>query len=287
MEDAAEPWPAAGSTAAILATALVVAAVWIGNFRLLIAAAPIAVVAVSGLVIRQVRRARLASRVRELRAAHPAEPWRWDHAWNERGAHDDDTAREAWHLILWGIGLGAFATAFALFGLTTLVGTDGGRRLFALPFVAIGLLDIMAFRLLVDGARLMARQLRHGRGAATFDSFPFRRGEVLRLNVETPASLPRHVVATATLRCVQERYVTTSTAEDSTMLRCFVVYQDAATATVVDRGDGARMLRVTFTIPSDVPTTDLASRPCRYWEVDVEAATDGVDYAARFLVPVY
>jgi hypothetical protein len=286
-EAAAEPWPVGASTLAILATALVAAAIRIDRPRFWMAAAPIAVTAIGALVMSQVSRARLAARVRQLRATYAAEPWRWDYPWNERGARDDDTGRQAWHLLLWGVGLGAFATAFALFGLATIVAAEGARRLFALPFVAIGLLDIIALRLLVDGTRLMARRLRHGRGVATFDGFPFRRGEILRLYVETPASVPRHALPTATLRCVQERYVTTSTAEDSTTLRYFAVYEDTAAAEVVDRAGAARVLRVTFAIPPDAPPTDLASRPCRYWEVDVEAIMDGVDYGARFLVPVY
>jgi hypothetical protein len=52
-------------------------------------------------------------------------------------------------------------------------------------------------------------------------------------------------------------------------------------------GPGTRAIRVTFSVPADVPATDLSSYACRYWDVDVEAGTDGVDYAARFLVPVY
>jgi hypothetical protein len=56
---------------------------------------------------------------------------------------------------------------------------------------------------------------------------------------------------------------------------------------LIDAGSGIRALRIAFAVPADIPTTDLASRPCRYWEVDVDAATDGVDYSARFLVPVY
>jgi hypothetical protein len=70
-------------------------------------------------------------------------------------------------------------------------------------------------------------------------------------------------------------------------VQCFEVYRDSAPAELVGAGAGRQALRVSFAIPADVPVTDLASRPCRYWELDVEAATDGVDYGARFLVPVY
>ena len=40
-------------------------------------------------------------------------------------------------------------------------------------------------------------------------------------------------------------------------------------------------------LPRDVPGTDLASRPPRYWQLEVNGEVRGADYAGRFLVPVY
>jgi hypothetical protein len=131
------------------------------------------------------------------------------------------------------------------------------------------------------------RRFKYGRGVAHLGRFPFRRGSTLELHVEAPRALPQHAVATATLRCIQERYVTTGAGEDrSTTVHLFEVYRDTAPAELINAGP-RRALKVSFAVPSDVPTTDLSSRPCRYWEVDVEAITDGVDYGARFLVPIY
>jgi hypothetical protein len=220
------------------------------------------------------------ARVRRQRAAHPDEPWRWDHRWNERAARDDTVGR-ARHF---------FVAATFLFVVMTPAHWIGffGPKL-GLPFGIVALLfDLIGVGLLVAAGYFVARRLKYGAGVALFGSFPFRRGSTLELHVEAPRALPQHALPTATLRCVQERYVTTGTGEDrSTNVQCFEIYRDTAPAELVGAGAGRRALHVQFAIPADAPTTDLASRPCRYWEVDVEASTDGVDYGARFLVPVY
>jgi hypothetical protein len=219
-------------------------------------------------------------RVTRLRAAHPGEPWRWDHPWNERVAHDDTVGR-ARHFFVVAMFVFAVLTPFHWIGFF-------GPRL-ALPFGLFALLfDAIGVGLLAAAGYFVLRRVKYGRGVALFTSFPFRRGAKLELHVEAPPALPQHALPTATLRCIQERYVTSGTGEDrSTTVECFELYRDTAPAELVGAGGGRRALRVTFPIPGDAPTTDLASRPCRYWEVDVEAITDGVDYGARFLVPVY
>jgi hypothetical protein len=238
--------------------------------------------AVAGLsvLVHGIRGVERMSRVGRLRTAHPNEPWRWDHVWNERGATDDAGAR-ARHFFVAAMFVFAFLTPFHW------IGFFAPRPQLVFGLAAL-LFDALGVGLLVAAGYFVARRLKYGRGVALFESFPFRRGSTLELHVEAPSALPQHAVATATLRCVQERYVTSGTGKNrSTTVQCFEVYRDTAPVELVDAGAGLRALRVSFPIPADVPTTDLASRPCRYWEVDVEAVTDGVDYGARFLVPVY
>jgi hypothetical protein len=226
--------------------------------------------------------------VRRLRAAHPAEPWRWDYVWDERGITDDYARYNAATSIAAIAVLGVFAVAASGFSIAALLSGHRSLQLFAVPFVVVALLlDYAVLRGLFDVARLIAGRLKYGRGVASFDRFPFRRGETLRLHVRAPRALPRHAVVTATLRCVQERLAPVGTLQRQPRIECFELYRDVAPAEVVDAASGARAIRVTFSVPADVPATDFSSYPCRYWEVDVEASTDGVDYAARFVVPVY
>jgi hypothetical protein len=231
-------------------------------------------------VVHGLRGLRRTARSRQLRAAHPGEPWRWDHAWDERGSTDDTGAR-AGQSVYAAIFMFVFLAPFHWIGF---VAPDG-----ALMFGVVALLfDAAALALLWRGTYLFARRLKYGGGRALFARFPFRPGTTLELHVEAPGALPQHALASATLRCIQERYVKSGTGEDATVtVSCFELYRDTAPAPFIATAIGGRALRVRFELPSDVPITDLASRPCRYWEMDVEAGTDGVDYAARYLVPVY
>jgi hypothetical protein len=263
-------------------------ALWVDAVPVLTAALAVAVLGAGASLFHIVRRVRRDVKMHQLRAAHPAQPWRWDHAWDERGTRDDDTMRRARQQIVGGILLALLAVPASAFSVAALVAGPTSLGAFAVPFIALALvLDAVMVHLFVEGARLAARRLRYGCGVAAFEGFPFQRGERLCLHVVAPRALPRDAHVTATLRCVQERLVTVGADDDSTRLQPFEVYRDTAPAELLDAGPSRRALRVTFAVPSDAPATDLASYPCRYWEVDVEATTDGIDYGGRFLVPVY
>jgi hypothetical protein len=241
-----------------------------------------AVFALAGmsLVVHGLHAALRMARVRRLRAAYPDEPWWWDHTWEERVSFDDTGARAA----RW---LNAAVFMFMILVPFHWIGFFAPRGSLVFGLFAL-LFDLGILAMLGRAAYLFARRLKYGSGRAFFERFPFRPGTALELHVEAPRRLPQHAMATATLRCIQERYVTRGSGEDATLsVECFEIYRDAGPAQLVSAGAGGRALRVRFDLPRDVPTTDLVSRPCRYWEVSVGASTDGVDYDARYLVPVY
>jgi hypothetical protein len=94
---------------------------------------------------------------------------------------------------------------------------------------------------------------------------------------------------TFTLRCIQERIETTGSGRKRTTTEvCYQIW--ASTFEVEQPGDIAagHPVPVTFLLPEDAGlSTVLADRPPRYWEIEVAAATPGINYQARFLVPVY
>lgn len=233
---------------------------------------------------------RRIARVRQRCGQHPSEPWRWDYEWDERQSRDDDTTRRARQFIGCGVALLLMLAPWHWIGFARIGRAPAHVIGLTLPFGLVALLfDLIAVALVASGVTLILRRLKYGQGIATFARFPFRVGEQLEIHVQAPRSLPQHAIVTATLRCIQERYVTTQTSdrETHTNIQCFELYRDTAPAEPLASGLTGRMLRVKFGIPRDAPVSDLASRPCRYWEVDVEAVTDGVDYGARFLVPIY
>ena len=68
---------------------------------------------------------------------------------------------------------------------------------------------------------------------------------------------------------------------------CYELLALPATVAAVDDGSGGTALRVVAEVPPGAPVTTLAARPPRYWELELSAATPGVDYGATFLVPIY
>lgn len=233
---------------------------------------------------------RRAARIARRRAANAYQPWQWDHEWDERETRDDDAMRRARQRIGFGVGL-----LVILVPMHVIAFGGGDEPLFMTIVVTIVfglvalLLDLLAVCMLASGINMLIHRAKYGQGVAKFAHFPYRLGEELELRVRAPRSLPRHVPVTATLRCVQERYVTTTTSdgETQTNIQCFELYRERAAAARVATANEGDVLRISFAIPHDAPPTDLASLPARYWEIDLDAATDGVDYAARFLVPVY
>jgi hypothetical protein len=215
-----------------------------------------------------------------LRSAHPDEPWRWDHTWDERGS-TDDTSDRAGSLLVGAFVMLVFMAPFHWIGFVA------GRGLVMFGVIAL-LFDAVALALIARAVYLLMRRWKYGRTRARFARFPFRPGSTVEIHVEAPVALPQHAVVTATLRCVQERYVRSGTGEEASLsVACYEKYRDVTPAPFASTAGGGRALRVRFELPRDVPSTDLSSRACRYWELEVEAATDGVDYRARYLVPVY
>jgi hypothetical protein len=281
-------WPDVVGRVAFFAAGATGIALWTGFTGMLAVTLPVAVVAGLILLVFVPSRIRRDMDAKRLRTAHPDEPWRWDHRWDQRGARDDSTPAEAATSFAAALFMTVFGAGFTGAGLWFFITGDTRRRLFALPFIVFGLLfDYVVVRLFLDGSRLTARRVKYGPGAASFDRFPFRRGGRLRLHVQAPPALPRQALVTATLRCIQERHEITATTEDRSRFHCYEVYRDTGPVEQIDTVPGARTLRVTFSLPADAPLTELSAYPCRYWEVELQAATEGVDYAARFLVPVY
>jgi hypothetical protein len=85
----------------------------------------------------------------------------------------------------------------------------------------------------------------------------------------------------ATLRCIEERFEVRQTGKNRVRVSVpYELYRDEAAV-----APGEPSLR--FELPENVPGTRLAAQPPRYWELELAAEAPGVDFGARFLVPVY
>jgi len=220
---------------------------------------------------------------RRLRDGETGPPWRADHAWDPAGAADE-TGGEARSFVLRAGRYGALAVLVWVAGGYLERGTRVDSRMSTLVGAAICAYGAYF------GAKALGRGLRRWKyGASTlrFSRFPFFLGESLdgRLHVARPLVGCSELVVT--LRCIEERYEEQGGGDNaSEKTVCYEVYSSAATLDLSRRRESAGLV-VNFLLPDlDLPTT-LASRPPRYWQVDVRGEAPGIDFAARFLVPVY
>lgn len=210
-------------------------------------------------------------------AAMPGEPWFWDYPWNCEGI-GNDTRRE----IARALGFVAFLVIFL-----TPFHWIGFFAPHPAPPFAVGsiIFDLIAVGVLVRAGRLALMRRRYGASWLRFRRFPFHPGEPVEVSLDGYGGLSAMTKLTGVLRCVQERYETRGSGRSrSTQVICYALWS-ATTVAERNRNGG---FDFSFAVPKDAPSTALAERPARYWELAVTSDdVPGVDYSASFYVPVY
>jgi hypothetical protein len=141
--------------------------------------------------------------------------------------------------------------------------------------------DAVIVALLWRVGHVVARRLRYGESRLRLGDFPIAPGRDAELLLDELSPRARAYPIRATLRCIEERFEVRGSGKNSSRESiCYELYRDER---LVAPGEP----RVVFPIPDAVPGTRLAEPPPRYWELELSAETPGVDYGARFLVPVY
>jgi hypothetical protein len=213
-------------------------------------------------------------------AQRPGEPWLYDHHWNRQGsafsAFDDMLKRLA-SAVMWTAFLAPFAW----------IGTQKGAWPFLAGAIILGLFGLIFwYRWLT----MLFDFLRYGNSFLEFQSFPFFLGERLNAGLRISRHVSELDQLSLTLRCVQEKYVTTRGADNrsTTQVVCYELYKDAVT---LDRDRLQAMseagIPIEFRLPKDRASTSLAATPPIYWEIQAQGQARGANYEAFFLVPVY
>ena len=218
-------------------------------------------------------------------AAHPGEPWVYDYHWHREGISFSafgDMLQRLVGALIWSV----FLVPFAWVANTV---RSGGW-----PFI-IGI-AFFGFFLALGGlifwyrwATMFLDFLRYGNSYLYYGTFPFTLGGQLRTRLHPPRNLAALEELTATLRCVQEMYITSGSSDNrSTKVVCYELYKDVLTLGR-DRliGLAGNDIPFEFPLPADGLPTTLASTPPVYWEIEVNGKARGVDYESCFLVPVY
>jgi hypothetical protein len=212
-------------------------------------------------------------------ARMPSEPWLYDFHWHREGiafSAFDEMLKRLLGALLWN----AFPAIFFWVGLQ-------GPRPFLVGAAIFGLLGLIFW---YRWWTMLLDLLRYGNSYLSYQGFPYSLGSTLHAQLRPPRHISMIDELTLTLRCVQEKYVTTKGPDNrsTTTVVCYELYSDVAT---LDRARLASLasgsIPIEFRVPSGQPATNLAATPPTYWEIEAKGKAPGVDYQAFFLVPVY
>ena len=215
-------------------------------------------------------------------AEHPGEPWLVDHHWRREGF-----AFSAFNAMLGrfvaALAWNAFLIPFFWVGFNVR-GMGRVFLVFATIFALIGLV------LWGRWVQMLGELLRYGNTFFAYDEFPYFLGQTFHGRLRAPHHVSALDELAFTIRCVQEKYVTTGSGENrTTRVICLELYQDAFSLsrdqlTGLAGGD----IPVEFKLPANQPPTILAAAPPTYWEIQAQGKAHGAaDFEAYFLIPVY
>jgi hypothetical protein len=151
----------------------------------------------------------------------------------------------------------------------------------------VGFFDLILVLVVVGIVMTLVQQAKYGRARLAFRSFPFFLGDTLSARLGSSRPIGQFKKMTFTLRCIEERTETTRSAERRHPHR----YATSSGRTrSCSRAGGARGQRGAVELRRcrrAITAPGLAEPPARYWELAVVADTPGLDFSAKFLVPIY
>lgn len=213
-------------------------------------------------------------------AQTPGQPWLFDFHWHQQGISFSAFNTMLGRLVA-ALVWNGFLVPFFWIGYT-----QRGAWLF---FAVASLFALLGIFFWIRWAQMLRELLRYGNSFLAYDEFPYFLGGTLRARLHAPRHLSVINSLVVTLRCIEERYVTTGTGGDrSSRVVCYELYKDVLH---LDQQRLANFvgadIPIEFRIPSDKLPTTLAATPPTYWAIEVRGEASGAGYEAYFLVPVY
>ena len=212
---------------------------------------------------------------------HPTEPWYWDYPWDSRGAESGSlgSAIQSFMAFLF------LALFLSIFNWWAFFSDEG-----PLPVkVFVGLFDLIAVVVLLSAFYLLFQYFKYGTSRLHFARFPFRPGNSVEAGLEASRKVLAAPSILLTLRYIEEVTEThRSGSKQSTLqvLYCLHEIKQELNSSQFDANSGSE-IPINIRLPAGDVTTRLSESPRRYWELEVKAETPGIDYAARFVLPVY
>jgi len=216
----------------------------------------------------------------QRRGEHPGEPWLWRRDW-AAGRIEDSNRREMygawafalfWNLISWAVAPLAFIQGYL---------RDGeAAALLALIFPLVGL------GLLAWAIRATIRHRKFGVSVFRMASVPGVIARKLEGVILTNAHIRPDDGFRLTLSCVNR--ITTGSGKSRSTKEDILWQDERVLERVSHVGGRATALPVTFRLPGDARQSDTSdTRNEIVWRLEARAEVPGVDYQAKFEVPVF
>jgi hypothetical protein len=210
--------------------------------------------------------------------AGPESPWVADYPWN----HDNDSGCS--HERIRRSFKGARLLVMPLVAGSIVLGTFYPYGL--LFFIPLGFsIPALCF---IFATRSSTKRKKMGNPVLIYEEFPYFLGGEVHAQVVLEGGVGFETGSLKmTARAVQEKvmFVKRPRNKSVQVVACFELYSQEVTPTV---SDGNRSASVSFVLPEDALETHLIdfTEP-RYWELDVSARVNRLDFQERFLLPVY
>ena len=225
-------------------------------------------------VAAEVARARAAQKRRE---EHPLEPWLWDHPWDSRWA----THGSLKPAISMFASFVAWSAVVLIFRVSST--SDLGTRI--LVFV-VGLFPLVMF---CRAAYRLLQYLKYGKSRFHFARFPLHLGRPVEGSLEVSQKVSAASSISLTMRYIEEVTETRGSGKNRTSQKVLYCLQEVKREMNPSQFDleGQGKIPISIELPKgDFPNL-LLETPRRYWELEAKAGTLGIDFDARFLLPVY
>ncbi len=220
-------------------------------------------------------------RYRIRRRKYPDQPWMYDYLWRSEGFACSPLS-DVIHYINLTVMFGAFSLPWNMFAF------HPDMPLFINIIVGI---PVLAFDAAVvfcawKAIRTWIHWIKYGMPYIWFEHFPFRPGEEMTVGLGATKETGPYTEMVVTLRLI-ERIESKGGSDHGPSL-----FQEYADIQKIKEPEGFILgekepIPVTFILPADVRTTSLSGSEVWYWELTAEVPTEGVDFKAEFLLPVY
>jgi hypothetical protein len=233
-----------------------------------------------GIAVLARRGRRLARQLEDRKAQHPDEPWLWNEAWSGGRLRYSARAsmRYAW---LFAIAWNAISIPIAFVAPGEFFDEGNHGALIAVLFPAVGI------GLLVWAVHATLRWRRFGESIFEMSRIPGVLGGELAGTLQVGGELTASESIAARLSCIR-RYVSGTGKNRSTQEDIRWSDEQQLPPTALARGPFGHALDLRFALPYDVsPSDPVASDDYILWRLEVTTRMPGVDYVARFEVPVF